>query len=585
MNIHGQIRLILEGKDPTDSITLDIPLLIRILELAREDVKDDMELHRITERLLKIRHQGVLTMDDYNFIANMKEEFAHELQEFKKQPDVAEDKDPCWTGYTQVGMKDKGGRKVPNCVPSKGVPKAKGYKESQDSLNPYDQYSAMAPAKTEAANPAQQAAIAINMKKKGIKPKNEDVHESDDAPFEKPYRKTSGTTTDKSGAKHTPMSKARHLAQQVMKKNAEKSVKEEAEQIDEISPATKASYVTKAKDQIKQSLPFTKKSDEYRDIAKNFIAKREKGIAKANEEVEQIDEDEDKVNARKMYHKHFVAAMKVMPSSAKQRHHQAEMAKYKAMMGDSFVDQVAPKKFAKFDKKTNEEVHELDEAGHLDRYIKSLGWDPKLLDMSRKQKYAQSSQYASWRQRQASVRTESTTAHEKFKAGVKKAGYDMDAGAKRLENLLAKQKKEREEREKAEKPEMKQETMMGKLANSHEPEGDSLVESKHPSKAAMMVKGIFNLHKKRKMNEETYDHEKDDKQEKSLGKKPKLEVNDEKDEFGKEKVSARAVLSGGKTETGTSRDTIEIDPMMRNRPGQGDISKKEGRLGIKGQEK
>ena len=436
MNIHNNIRLILEGKDPTDSITLDIPLLIRVLELAREDVKDDMELHRITERLLKIRHQGVLTMDDYSFIANMKEEFAHELQEFKKQPDVAEDKDPCWTGYTQVGMKDKGGRKVPNCVPSKGVPKAKGYKESQDSLNPYDQYAAMAPAKTE-----------------------------------------------------------------------------EVEQIDEISPATKASYVTKAKDQIKQSEPWTKKG-EYKDIAKNFIAKREKGIAKANEE-----------------------------------------------------------------------VHELDEAGHLDRYIKSLGWDPKLLDMSRKQKYAQSSQYASWRQRQASVRTESMSAHEKFKAGVKKAGYDMDAGAKRLEDLLAKQKKEREEREKAEKPEMKQETMMGKLANSYEPEGDSLVESKHPSKAAMMVKGIFNLHKKRKMNEETYDHEKDDKQEKSLGKKPKLEVNDEKDEFGKEKASARAVLSGGKTETGTPRDTIEIDPMMRNRPGQGDISKKEGRLGIKGQEK
>ena len=560
MNIHNNIRLILECKDSIDSITLDIPLLIRILELAREDVKDDMELHRITERLLKIRHNGMLTMDDYKFIANMKEEFSHELQEFKKQPDVAEDKSSS----------------------VKGSRKSKGYKESQDSLNPYDQYSAMAPARTEevkeeksddvgemikdklriiihnaekmhdelkdtddlpewvkskitlaqdyvstaydytcgthelgeAANAAQQAAIAINMKKKGIKPKNEEVHENDDAPFDKPYRKTSGTTTDKSGAKHTPMSKARHLAQQVMKKNAEKSVKEEVEQIDELSPATKASYVAKAKDQIKQSRPFTKKSDEYRDIAKNFIAKREKGIAKANEE-----------------------------------------------------------------------VHELDEAGHLDRYIKSLGWDPKLLDMSRKQKYAQSTQYASWRQRQGSVRTESMSAHEKFKAGVKKAGYDMDAGAKRLEDLLAKQKKEREENEKAEKPEMKQETMMGKLANSYEPEGDSLVESKHRSKAAMMVKGIFNLHKKRKMNEETYDHEKDDKQEKTLGKKPKLETNDEKDEFGKEKASARAVLSGGKTETGAPRDTIEIDPMMRNRPGQGDISKKEGRLGIKGQEK
>ena len=42
-----------------------------------------------------------------------------------------QEEDPCWKGYTQVGMKDKGGRKVPNCVPSKGVPKAKGYKKEE----------------------------------------------------------------------------------------------------------------------------------------------------------------------------------------------------------------------------------------------------------------------------------------------------------------------------------------------------------------------------------------------------------------------------------------------------------------------
>lgn len=29
-------------------------------------------------------------------------------------------KDPCWKGYKAVGMKSKGGRKVPNCVPKKG---------------------------------------------------------------------------------------------------------------------------------------------------------------------------------------------------------------------------------------------------------------------------------------------------------------------------------------------------------------------------------------------------------------------------------------------------------------------------------
>jgi len=45
---------------------------------------------------------------------------------------------------------------------------------------------------------------------------------------------------------------------------------------------------------------------------------------------------------------------------------------------------------------------------------------------------------------------EKPTSHEKFKRGIKSAGYDMDAGAKRLEDLLAKQKAEREEREKGE---------------------------------------------------------------------------------------------------------------------------------------
>ena len=29
-------------------------------------------------------------------------------------------KGPCWDGYEMVGMKKKGGRKVPNCVPVKG---------------------------------------------------------------------------------------------------------------------------------------------------------------------------------------------------------------------------------------------------------------------------------------------------------------------------------------------------------------------------------------------------------------------------------------------------------------------------------
>lgn len=60
--------------DKKDTVTFDIPLLIRALELAREDIKTDMDLHRVVERLIDIRNKGVLTMDDYNFIAGIKEE-------------------------------------------------------------------------------------------------------------------------------------------------------------------------------------------------------------------------------------------------------------------------------------------------------------------------------------------------------------------------------------------------------------------------------------------------------------------------------------------------------------------------------
>lgn len=33
-------------------------------------------------------------------------------------------KDPCWDGYEQIGMKEKKGRMVPNCVPKKKTKKA-----------------------------------------------------------------------------------------------------------------------------------------------------------------------------------------------------------------------------------------------------------------------------------------------------------------------------------------------------------------------------------------------------------------------------------------------------------------------------
>ena len=47
------------------------------------------------------------------------------------------------------------------------------------------------------------------------------LKESKDVPFDPPYTKVKGTITDKSGAKHTPMSRARDLAKQAVKKQSE----------------------------------------------------------------------------------------------------------------------------------------------------------------------------------------------------------------------------------------------------------------------------------------------------------------------------------------------------------------------------
>jgi len=80
------------------------------------------------------------------------------------------------------------------------------------------------------------------------------------------------------------------------------------------------------------------------------------------------------------------------------------------------------------------------------------------------------------------------------------------------------------------------------------------------SKAAKLIKS---LKKTKVVKEELYDHEKEDKSVKS-NKKTTFQKPGE-DSVTKEQPQAAAVLSGGKTMTGTPRDVVEIDPMMKMR--------------------
>jgi len=58
-----------EVENPVDSVKLDIPLLIRIMEYAREDAKTDLDLHDMAERLISIGRSGnTLSMRDYDRI-------------------------------------------------------------------------------------------------------------------------------------------------------------------------------------------------------------------------------------------------------------------------------------------------------------------------------------------------------------------------------------------------------------------------------------------------------------------------------------------------------------------------------------
>ena len=54
-------------EDVIDTITMDVPLFIRMLEYAREDAENDMDLHDVAEKAIAAtKQQGMLSMDDYD---------------------------------------------------------------------------------------------------------------------------------------------------------------------------------------------------------------------------------------------------------------------------------------------------------------------------------------------------------------------------------------------------------------------------------------------------------------------------------------------------------------------------------------
>ena len=82
-----------------DIVKLDVPLFIRLLELAREGVKQDADLHDIAEAVIRLSQQGAATMANYDQIVSFmqkqgdtasKEEYApDDIRRFKQIVDLA----------------------------------------------------------------------------------------------------------------------------------------------------------------------------------------------------------------------------------------------------------------------------------------------------------------------------------------------------------------------------------------------------------------------------------------------------------------------------------------------------------------
>jgi hypothetical protein len=53
-----------------DIVQLDVPLFIRLLELAREDIKQDADLHDLAQAVIAASQDGPVTMASYDKLVN-----------------------------------------------------------------------------------------------------------------------------------------------------------------------------------------------------------------------------------------------------------------------------------------------------------------------------------------------------------------------------------------------------------------------------------------------------------------------------------------------------------------------------------
>ena len=152
---------------------------------------------------------GPFSTDDEEHYTVSTQEYEQQIKHIKKRS-MQEDKDPCWTGYEMVGMKKKNGKPVPNCVPVKEAVKEAGDDPTGD-CSPEDMVKKGG--KTTVNKPiAEATSVAVRMQR----------------------------ALDRIKAKREA---SEQRGREVLQPKKPEPVKEDVEQLDELSPNTLHGYM------------------------------------------------------------------------------------------------------------------------------------------------------------------------------------------------------------------------------------------------------------------------------------------------------------------------------------------------------
>lgn len=296
---------------------------------------------------------------------------------------------------------------------------------------------------------------------------------------------------------------------------------------------------------------------------------------------------------------------------------------------DTKISHAKSNSFKKWRNDHKFESVEIDESASLDLYLKSRGINAATLPTDKKIAYAKSSAYIAWQKshmredvtkkptaldkfRQSSA--ERQKKHDEIEKNQSKSGEGMTSSIDRLEKHLNKEEavNEMDKSQKGSagwnlddydyskgkwsegkpvkvkdakkdfksildkafrpnKKSVKENTLDPNAATEAPADGangsNEIADPSMKKPRSKMLNKIKSICQP--VKEDTYDWEKDDKNQISPGKKspksPQLSKEDPNAAPNGE-PKARAVMSGGKTLTGEPRDTVEIDPQMKARP-------------------